>query len=136
MTFAVLENLEGLSILTDLESAFFYLRFMRKYFNLAGTYLPTLQQCVRERLWIHTSRRWHGPYDWAWKFGVTYFGLDWQPKVADPYELISKARAAVLTETQAAALEKFQKRVDDYYRAGKDQLLLKSIETGLWQFPE
>lgn len=125
-----------------------------KYFNLAGTYIPFLQRCVAERLWIHTSQRWHGPYDWAWRFGVTNFGLDWIPTLADPYALITQARQdisagkpldfpsqsgykgivpePVPTEKVLVSLEKFQKRVDDYYISGKDALLLKSIETGIW----
>lgn len=104
-----------------------------KYFNTMRDYLPTLQQCVTKKLWIHTNRRWHGPYEWALKYGVTYFGLDWEPKLADPYALITQAQSRPLTDAQAASLEKFQKRVDAYYSAGKDQLLLNSIETGIWQ---
>lgn len=108
----------------------------RIYCNLIPDNKPVLKSCVADRMWIRTNGRWYGPYDWAWRYGVSYFGRNWQPTVADPYELINKAKARTLTETQAAALEKFQKRVDDYYNLGKDQLLLKSIETGLWQFPE
>ena len=109
---------------------------MRKYFNLAAHYTPTLHRCVAERLWIHTNQRWHGPYDWAMEFGVSFFGFDWTPTLADPYALITQAKAGQLTEKQSESLEKFKARVDAYYISGKDELLLKSIETGLWHYPK
>jgi hypothetical protein len=104
-------------------------------FNLAGDYKPFLRRCADEGLWIHTNQRWHGPYDWAYVFGVSFFGLDWKPKLADPRQLIADARSKELTEKQAIAVDKFEQRVNAYYNSGKDALLLKSIETGLWQYP-
>ena len=109
---------------------------MRKFFNLAAHYTPTLHRCIADRLWIRTNQRWHGPYDWAMEFGVSFFGFDWSPTLADPYQLIADSRKGKLTEKQAIAVEKFESRVNAYYNSGKDELLLKSIETGHWHFSE
>jgi hypothetical protein len=106
----------------------------RKHFNLAGPYQSFLRQCASQKLWIRTNRSWHGPYDWAYRFGVSYFGLDWEPVLEDPYLLISGAKATDLSLSQRAAVEKFEARVDAYYSSDKDLLLVKSIETGFWTY--
>lgn len=133
-----------------------YLRWMGNYVNLDAGRIQLLRRCVAEQLWIRTNRRWFGPYDWAREFSSTFFGLDWEPTLANPRELIAKARQDIecgkpltfpsqngpkaITQEEVPldrailAIKNFEARVDAYYNSEKDALLLKSIDTGLWHF--
>ena len=105
-----------------------------KHFNLAGDYEVFLLKCIEERLWIRQQRRWWGAYDWAWEFGVSWVGFNYAPTLGDPFGLITEARMNDLSPDQLTAVDRFEIRVRDYYASGKDEKLLKTMETRVWVF--
>ncbi len=103
-----------------------------KYFNQAGDYESFLRKCIVEKLWIKEKRIWWGPYDWAWRYAVVHMGNQYAPVLGNPYQMIADARAKKLTDEQIAALDRFESRVNAYYAEGKDEKLLKTMDTRLW----
>lgn len=92
--------------------------------------------CAEQRLWIKQYRTFMGPYDWAWEYGVSYHMADWNPVTANPFQLLEEGMRVLEqdpgNERMLARYNRFFERVRDYYLAGKDEKMLKSIETGIW----
>lgn len=107
-----------------------------RYFNVMNVYIPIARRMVAEKLWIRVNGRNWPPYDWLWKYGVSFGGFDFEPDLRDPYQLIEQTRAKLQASPDPVLQKKldgFIQRVEAYYQSGKDELLLKSIETGVWQ---
>lgn len=116
-----------------------------------------LHRCIAERLWVRQQRRWRAPWHWAEKFGHVFQGINWEPIVADPYQLITQAREdiaagkpidipnlkfrqmsdpntpdSIPTDQVLLAIDKFEARVNAYYAADWDARLLRVLERGIW----
>lgn len=106
------------------------------YCNIIPTYLPVLQKCVSEKLWIRQNRIYYGPYDWAYNFGTAWSLEDLSERVADPYVLLEQGRKILEANPDSERLrlryDHFHTRVTEYYRSDKDARLLESIRTGRW----
>ncbi len=103
-----------------------------KYCNLMPGIPELMRRCTQDGLWIHYHNKWWPPYHWAFRFGVVYMGMDWQPKLASPRSLIDDSRTKVLTGRQVAAVIRFEAKVEAYYEADWDDRLLRSMECGVW----
>lgn len=106
-----------------------------KHFNMAGDYGPLLRRCVAEKLWIRESKIWWGPYDWAEQYAHTWIQSVDKPTLADPFQLLREALLLIeqnATPAKIARYHAFHQRVLEYYLAGKDAKLLKSMETKIW----
>lgn len=99
-------------------------------------YPDLVKKCAEERLWIKQYKTFYGPYDWAWEYGVSYRSLDWEAVTANPFQLLEEGMRIIeqdpTNERKIARYNRFFERVRDYYLAGKDEKVLKSIETGIW----
>jgi len=99
-------------------------------------YPQIVKKCAQERLWIKERNTFHGPYDWAKEFGISWRMADWQPVTANPFELLEKGmRVLEKDPTNQKKIDKYNsffERVRDYYLAGKDEKIIQSIDGRLW----
>lgn len=62
--------------------------------------------------------------------------VGWQAVTANPFHLLEEGVRVIekdpSNQRQIDRYNQFFERVRDYYLAGKDEKILKSIETGLW----
>src|SRR5690606_4860903 len=105
-----------------------------KYCNLM--YPEVVKRCAEERLWIKQYQTFYGPYDWAWEYGISFRMVGWQPVTANPFQLLEEGMRVIekdpTNQRQIDRYNHFFARVRDYYLAGKDEKMLKSLETGIW----
>ena len=99
-------------------------------------YPKIVKKCAEERLWIKDKNTFYGAYDWAWEFGISWRMADWEPVTANPFDLLEQGmRVLEKDPTNKRKIDRYNRffeRVRDYYLAGKDEKMLRSIETGIW----
>lgn len=113
------------------------------YFNVIRSYLQPLKRCIELSHWIKHQGKFISPYEFAYKFGVSWLLNGYEFETKSPYDVLqegldivqqkkeSGASAEEIERLTARCLE-FKNKIDAYYREGWDQRLKMSMETGRW----